>query len=63
MVIYLSLINGWISSIAIMKKGCASMSVENSVVSIFNTHPETEEAIKELQRSGFDIKKLSVVGK
>lgn len=39
------------------------MSVENSVVSIFNTHHEAEEAIKELQKSGFDLKKLSVVGK
>ncbi|MDR3586470.1 MAG: permease [Desulfosporosinus sp.] len=39
------------------------MSVENSVVSIFNTHLEAEEAIKELQRSGFNLKKLSVVGK
>ena len=39
------------------------MSVENSVVAIFNTHPEAEEAIKELQRSGFDLKKLSVIGK
>ena len=39
------------------------MSVENSVVSVFNTHPEAEEAIKELQKAGFDMKKLSVVGK
>lgn len=39
------------------------MSVENSVVSVFNTHLEAEAAIKELQKSGFDLKKLSVVGK
>ena len=39
------------------------MSVENSVVSVFNTHPDVEAAIKELQKSGFDLKKLSVVGK
>jgi len=39
------------------------VSVENSVVSVFNTHPEAEEAIKELEKAGFDMKKLSVVGK
>jgi hypothetical protein len=33
------------------------------VVAIYNTHAEAESAIKELQRSGFDIKKLSIVGK
>jgi len=36
---------------------------KNSVVAIFNTHTEAEEAIRELQRSGFDMKKLSIVGK
>ncbi|MEC4684919.1 MAG: general stress protein [Nitrospirota bacterium] len=36
---------------------------QNSVVSIFNTHTEAEEAVRELQRSGFDMKKLSIVGK
>jgi uncharacterized membrane protein len=36
---------------------------KNSVVSIFNTHTEAEDAIRELQRSGFDMKKLSIVGK
>ena len=39
------------------------MSEKNLVVSVFNTHPEAEEAIKELQKAGFDMKKLSVVGK
>lgn len=33
------------------------------VVSVFNTHPEAEKAIKELQNAGFDMKKLSIVGK
>ena len=33
------------------------------MVAIYNTHTEAESAIKELQRSGFDIKKLSIVGK
>ena len=36
---------------------------QNSVVSIFNTHTEAENAVKELQTSGFDMKKLSIVGK
>ncbi|MDR3601850.1 MAG: permease [Desulfosporosinus sp.] len=39
------------------------MSENNMVVSVFNTHTEAEEAIKELQKAGFDMKKLSVVGK
>ena len=30
---------------------------------LFNTHPEAEEAIRELGRSGFDMKKLSLIGK
>ncbi len=30
---------------------------------IFNTHVEAEEAIQTLNRSGFDVKKLSLVGK
>lgn len=34
----------------------------NSCVAIFKSHSEVDDAIKELQRSGFDMKKLSVVG-
>ena len=36
---------------------------ENSVVAIYGTHAEAEGAVRELQRSGFDMKKLSIVGK
>ena len=36
---------------------------KNSVVAVFDTHLEAEEAIKELQRANFDMKKLSIVGK
>ncbi len=36
---------------------------QNTVVSIFNTHTEAEDAVKELQKSGFEMKKLSIVGK
>ncbi len=34
-----------------------------AVVAVFDTHPEAEAAVKELQRGGFDMNKLSVVGK
>ena len=35
----------------------------NSAVGIFNSHQYAEQAVKELQKSGCDMKKLSVVGK
>jgi uncharacterized membrane protein len=35
----------------------------DAVVAIYNTHTEAEEAVKELQRSGFDMTQLSIVGK
>ncbi len=39
------------------------MSETNSVVAIYDTHSQAEEAVKDLQRSGYDMKKLSIVGK
>ena len=39
------------------------MSETNAVVAIYDSHSQAEEAVKELQRSGFDMKKLSIVGK
>jgi hypothetical protein len=39
------------------------MTEHNAVVGIFNTHIEAETSIKELQLAGFDMKKLSIVGK
>ena len=39
------------------------MTKTNSVVAIYGTHTQAEEAVKELQRSGCDMKKLSIVGK
>ena len=39
------------------------MSETNSVVAIYETHTHAEEAVKELQRAGFDMKKMSIVGK
>lgn len=35
----------------------------NSVVAVYNQHTTAENAIRELQNSGFDMKKLSLVGK
>ena len=39
------------------------MSVQNSVVAVYRTHTEADQAVKELQRSGVDMHKLSIVGK
>lgn len=36
---------------------------ENATIAIFKTHHEAEEAVRALQRAGFDMKKLSIVGK
>lgn len=35
----------------------------NSVVATFKTHTQAEEAVRQLQHSGFDMKLLSIVGK
>jgi len=39
------------------------MNANNAVVAIYKTHTEAEAAVKELQRSSFDMKKLSIVGR
>ena len=36
---------------------------ENSVIAIYDRNDQAEEAIKQLQKSGFDMKKLSIVSK
>jgi uncharacterized membrane protein len=38
-------------------------SNKNSVVAVFESHSQAENAIRELQEDGFDMKKLSIVGK
>jgi uncharacterized membrane protein len=38
-------------------------TINNAVVAIYQSHAEAEAAIKELQQSGFDMKKLSIVGR
>jgi len=39
------------------------MTDTNAVVAVYDNHSAAEGAVKELQKSGFDMKKLSVVGK
>src|ERR1035437_2757668 len=39
------------------------MNKSNSIVAIYPLHTAAEAAIKELQQSGFDMKKLSIVGR
>ena len=39
------------------------MSKANSVVAVYRTHTEADEAVKELQNGGVDMHKLSIVGK
>jgi uncharacterized membrane protein len=39
------------------------MEDTNATVAVFDTHTEADDAVRELQKAGFDMKKLSVVGK
>ena len=39
------------------------MSKKNAAVAVYNVHTEAEHAIKELQKTGIDMKKLSIIGK
>ena len=39
------------------------MSKTNAAVAVYSTHDEADAAIKSLQKAGFDMKKLSIVGK
>ncbi len=39
------------------------MSNKNSCITIFKTHQEAEQAVMALEHAGFDMKKLSIVGK
>jgi uncharacterized membrane protein len=51
------------NSIQSTEKGELAMAETNAAVAIYDTHSQAEEAVKELQRSGIDMKKLSIVGK
>jgi hypothetical protein len=39
------------------------MAQDDAIVAVYQTHGEAEGAVQELQRAGFDMKKLSIVGK
>jgi hypothetical protein len=39
------------------------ISKTNSVVAVFGAHDQAEKAIRDLQKDGYDMKKLSIVGK
>ena len=39
------------------------MTDTNAAIAVYDEHSAAENAVKELQKSGFDMKKLSVVGK
>jgi hypothetical protein len=39
------------------------MSDQNSVVALYNSHAEAEQALEKLKAASFDLKKVSVVGK
>ncbi len=39
------------------------MTGTNAVIAVYENHSGAEAAVKELQKAGFDMKKLSVVGK
>ena len=39
------------------------MTKNSAVVAIYKSHIEAEAAVRELQQSGFDMKKLSIVGR
>jgi hypothetical protein len=39
------------------------MTKNKAVVALYKSHAEAEAAVKELQHSGFDMTKLSIVGR
>ena len=39
------------------------MTTNHSVVAIYGSHAEAETAVKELEKSGYDLKKLSIIGR
>jgi hypothetical protein len=39
------------------------MNTDNTIVAVFDTHLQAEQAVKDLQASGFDMQRLSIIGK
>ena len=42
--------------------GCTAPNA-HSVVAVFHAHTEAEDAVKSLQKAGFDMTKLSIIGR
>jgi hypothetical protein len=49
--------------IKIMTTSLATEIANDSIVATYGSHNEAEAAVKELQQSGFDMKRLSIVGR
>src|ERR1700744_5620431 len=39
------------------------MAQDDAIVAVYKNHLEAEKAVQELQQAGFDVKKLSIIGK
>ncbi|MCA9148469.1 MAG: general stress protein [Planctomycetales bacterium] len=40
-----------------------TVTQNDAIVAVYNTHTQAEDAIKQLERAGFDLKQLSIVGR
>jgi uncharacterized membrane protein len=49
--------------VLLIKEKAGKMSKLDSVVAVFHTHPEAEQAVKDLQRGGIDMKSVSIIAK
>jgi uncharacterized membrane protein len=45
------------------KLDASEMAKNSAVVAVYDTHEAAEKSVRELQKSGFDMRKLSIVGK
>jgi hypothetical protein len=53
----------WFDGLIPSTEGEYEMSTQNSVVAVYRSHTEADQALKELQSGGVDMHKLSIVGK
>jgi hypothetical protein len=40
-----------------------AVPISDSIVAIYKTHPEAEEAVRELERAGIPLRKISIIGR
>jgi uncharacterized membrane protein len=50
-------------NVAVTKGENTMSEKQDAVVAVYRTHTDAEKAVKELQRSGFNLKQLSIVGR